>query len=217
MPPVWVQQAFTARRVWLIASQQQRSLTEVAKAVVDRNAHTQLLALLLCLWRTCPAAILQPCMHAGHYTLEASTQRGVQALSGTMEGARSVAGSNSGFNLAQRDSLGGAVFSSNNEAYGPTPGRANAVKDGERRSVAFTNIAPNSAATAGSGYGVVASAAGEAAVVSGLSLVLRAVSLKWPPAVVCVVCVSVGCCSASVSQSRNQSTLPCAVPAPAGL
>lgn len=97
---------------------------------------------------------------AEHFKLEASSQRGTQVLAGTFEGARSASGSGSSYNLARRDSLGGAASAHNNDAYGPTAGRATVV-GADRRSVAFTDIAPNSAASAGTGYGVVASAAGE--------------------------------------------------------
>ena len=101
------------------------------------------------------------CIHpAGHFTLEYGDQRGMQALSGTYEGARAASGSNSAFNLARRDSIGGSVFTSDNDAYGPTPGRPTLVKNGERRSVAFTDLPPNSAAQSGTGYGVVAASAG---------------------------------------------------------
>jgi hypothetical protein len=98
---------------------------------------------------------------AGHYTLEAGDQRGMQALSGTYEGARAAAGSNTAFNLATKDSIGGSTYTNDNDAFGPTAGRPTVFKDGERRSVAFTDIPPNSAAHAGTGYGVVAAAVGE--------------------------------------------------------
>lgn len=79
---------------------------------------------------------------------------------GTYEGARAAAGSNTAFNLATRDSLGGSTYTNDNDAYGPTAGRPNVVKNGDGRSVAFTDLPPNSAAHSGSGYGVVAAAAG---------------------------------------------------------
>lgn len=100
---------------------------------------------------------------AGHYTLETGDHRGMQALSGTYEGAHAAAGSNTAFNLATKDSIGGSVYTHDNDAYGPTPGRPTVYRDEERRSVAFTDIPPNSAANAGTGYGVVAAAAGGAA------------------------------------------------------
>jgi len=105
---------------------------------------------------------MRVCTHhpsAEHFKLEASAQRGTQVLAGTFEGARSASGSGSSYNLARPDSLGGAASAHNNDAYGPTAGRATVV-GADKRSVAFTDIAPNSAANAGTGYGVVASAAG---------------------------------------------------------
>jgi hypothetical protein len=74
----------------------------------------------------------------------------MQALAGTYEGARAAAGSNTAFNLATKDSFVGRSSRTNdNASYGPTPGRPTVVREGERRSVAFTDLPPNSAAAAG--------------------------------------------------------------------
>jgi hypothetical protein len=93
-----------------------------------------------------------------------SSQRGPMAIAGTYEGARATAGSSAWWNLAQKDSIGGAVLSSFIDVYGPTPGKPTTVRKGDdpygRRSVAFTNIAPNSAAQSGAGNGPAAVAAG---------------------------------------------------------
>jgi hypothetical protein len=87
------------------------------------------------------------------------------AIANTYEGARATAGSSAWWNLAQRDSIGGQALSENIETYAPTPGRPNLVRRGDdpygRRSVAFTNIAPNSAAQSLSGNGPAAVAAGK--------------------------------------------------------
>jgi len=94
-----------------------------------------------------------------------SSQRGPQAISGTYEGSRAVAGSSSWWNLAQKDSLGGATVAVNIDTYGPMPGKPTTTMRNSdpygRRSVAFTNLAPNSAAQTGAGNGPAAVAAGE--------------------------------------------------------
>lgn len=95
------------------------------------------------------APFFLPLPPAGHFILEASDKRGMQALAGTYEGARAASGSNTAFNLATRDSLGRAARANDNASYGPTPGRPTVVREGERRSVAFTDLPPNSAAAAG--------------------------------------------------------------------
>jgi hypothetical protein len=112
-----------------------------------------------------PALLTGPPHPTANFDTEFSSQRGPQAISGTYEGARATAGSSAWWNLAQKDSIGGAVVSTNIEAYGPTPGRPNLVRRGDdpfgRRSVAFTNIAPNSAAQAFAGNGPAAVASGK--------------------------------------------------------
>ena len=94
-----------------------------------------------------------------------SSQRGPMAISGTYEGARATAGSSAWWNLAQKDSIGGQALSTNIETYAPTAGMPNLVRRGDdpfgRRSTAFTNNAPNSAAQSLSGNGPAAVAAGE--------------------------------------------------------
>lgn len=87
------------------------------------------------------------------------------AISGTYEGSRAVAGSSAWWNLAQKDQLGGATVAVNIDTYGPTPGKpTTTMKNSDpygRRSVAFTNLSPNSAAQTGAGNGPAAVAAGE--------------------------------------------------------
>lgn len=92
---------------------------------------------------------------ATNFESEFSSSRGVHAVSGTYEGARAVAGSNSFFNAAK-----GGTIVAQIEAYGPTPGDSVMVGDFKRRSVAFTNIPPNSASQAGIGNGPAAIATG---------------------------------------------------------
>jgi hypothetical protein len=86
------------------------------------------------------------------------------AIAGTYEGARATAGSSAWWNLAQKDSIGGAVVTTNIETYGPTSGKPTLVRKGDdpygRRSVAFTNIAPNAAAQSLAGNGPAAVASG---------------------------------------------------------
>jgi hypothetical protein len=101
---------------------------------------------------------------AANFDTEFSSQRGPMAISGTYEGARATAGSSAWFNLAQKDSLGGAALSTNIETYAPTAGTPTLVREGDtpfgRRSVAFTNISPNSAAQSLAGNGPAAVASG---------------------------------------------------------
>jgi hypothetical protein len=99
-----------------------------------------------------------------NFDTEFSSQRGPMAISGTYEGSRAVAGSSSWWGAAQKDSWGGQSISTNIEAYGPTPQKPTTVRKGDdpygRRSVSFTNIAPNSAAQTGAGNGPAAISAG---------------------------------------------------------
>ena len=124
-----------------------------------------------------------------------SSQRGPMTISGTYEGARATAGSSAWWNLAQKDSIGGAVVSTNIEAYGPTPGRPTLVRRGDdpygRRSVAFTNNAPNSAAQSFAGNGPAAVASGET------SLLLLVQAQCWKPTGPMGYLVLVGCLVAS--------------------
>lgn len=89
------------------------------------------------------------------------------AVAGTYEGARATAGSSAWANLNEKDSWGGATLSTNIETYAPTSMPKTLVRDGDqpfgRRSFAYTNIAPNSAAQSLSGSGPAAVAAGERA------------------------------------------------------
>jgi hypothetical protein len=107
------------------------------------------------------------CCHqpAANFDTEMSSQRGPMAIAGTYEGARATAGSSAWANLATKDSWGGATLSTNIETYAPTSMPNTLVRDGDqpfgRRSVAFTNIAPNSAAQSLAGSGPAAVAAGE--------------------------------------------------------
>lgn len=84
----------------------------------------------------------------------------MNALSGTYEGARAASGSHTSFNLATKDSIGGHAYTNNNDAYGPSEGKAALARNAETRSVAFTDHPPNSAAVSGTGYGAEAQAAG---------------------------------------------------------
>ena len=102
---------------------------------------------------------------AANFDTEMSSQRGPMAISGTYEGSRAVAGSSSWWNAAQKDSWGGQSIATNIDAYGPTPGKNVVTRKGDdpfgRRSVAFTNNAPNSAAQTGAGNGPAAVSAGK--------------------------------------------------------
>lgn len=109
-----------------------------------------------------------PLLLPANFDTEMSSQRGPMAISGTYEGSRATAGSSAWWNAAQKDSIGGQAIATNIETYGPTPGKPTLVRKGDdpygRRSVAFTNNAPNSAAQTGAGNGPAAVSAGEACV-----------------------------------------------------
>ncbi len=106
------------------------------------------------------------------------------AIAGTSEGARATAGSSAWFNLAQRDSIGGQTLSTNIETYAPTAFRPTAVHRGDdpygRRSTAFTNIAPNSAAQSLSGNGPAAVAAGEGELFHWWRAGAWGAKIRWP-------------------------------------
>lgn len=111
-------------------------------------------------------------MHApprtGNIDPEYATTKGVTAIAGTEMGARATAGSSAMFNAE----WGALITASYSDLYAPLAGEPVAVGNGRARSVAFTDVAPDSAALSGIGNGPAAYAAGAMAMVVMTNAVL---------------------------------------------